>query len=469
MGNIVGAFLTPHPPIIMKEIGRGEEKKAERTINSMELISKKIALIEPDTIVVITPHGPVFQDAITIGYEKELYGDMKSFGYENIYINKENSYNLAKKIIEKSKNNGIPVLKLNKESSKTYNIDYNLDHGVQVPLYFIEKEYKDYKLLHITYGLLSFVDLYRFGMIIQSVVENSEENVVVIASGDLSHKLLETGPYNYHPDGPKFDKELLDILESGDYIKILDIDKTMRSNAAECGLRAIEVLLGSIDGYYSDPVKLSYEGPFGVGYGIVDFNIGIKNDNYKLEEEIKKKEKDKLKNTKINESIYVKLARQSLNNYIKNGEIMDVPEDLPRDLIENRAGVFVSIHKDGNLRGCIGTISPYRNSVADEIIHNAISAGTKDYRFSSIRDFELDDLEYSVDVLMKPEKIDSIEHLDIKKYGVIVTSGSKRGLLLPNLDGINSIEEQVEIAKKKAGIDDNEVFELERFEVIRYK
>jgi AmmeMemoRadiSam system protein A len=134
-----------------------------------------------------------------------------------------------------------------------------------------------------------------------------------------------------------------------------------------------------------------------------------------------------------------------------------------------RAGTFVSLHKDGRLRGCIGTIQPVRSCVAEEIADNAISAATRDPRFSPVRPEELDSLEISVDVLSEPESISSKSELDVKRYGVIVTSGHRRGLLLPDLDGVDTVDEQLAIAKKKAGIREGEPCSLQRFEVVRHR
>lgn len=136
--------------------------------------------------------------------------------------------------------------------------------------------------------------------------------------------------------------------------------------------------------------------------------------------------------------------------------------------MKNKAGTFVSIKKNGELRGCIGTILPTKENIALEIISNAISSGTRDPRFNAVREDELDSLSYSVDVLLEPEPIDSIEDLDVKKYGVIVRAGFRTGLLLPNLEGVDTPEEQVSIALRKAGISPKENYSMERFEVIRY-
>ena len=171
---------------------------------------------------------------------------------------------------------------------------------------------------------------------------------------------------------------------------------------------------------------------------------------------------------KEQEDAYVKLARMSMEEYVHTGRVLHAPDHLPEEMYNTRAGVFVSIKKQGALRGCIGTIQAAYSSIAEEIIYNAISASTRDPRFPVVKAEELEKLTISVDVLGDMEQIDSLDKLDVKRYGVVVTKGRRRGLLLPNLEGVNTIEEQVAIAKQKAGIGDLEEVQLERFEVVRH-
>ena len=154
---------------------------------------------------------------------------------------------------------------------------------------------------------------------------------------------------------------------------------------------------------------------------------------------------------------------------MKDRRIAEVPDGLPEELTRSRAGAFVSIHRQGRLRGCIGTIAPTRDSLAEEIIHNAVSAASRDPRFDPIRPDELPWLEINVDVLGEPEDIASEAELDVKRYGVIVRRGHRRGLLLPDLDGVDTVGQQVDIARRKAGIAPNERVELQRFEVVRHR
>lgn len=171
---------------------------------------------------------------------------------------------------------------------------------------------------------------------------------------------------------------------------------------------------------------------------------------------------------KAEESIYVKLARETVEKYVKGGFKIPVPDGLPSEMTERRAGTFVTLYKFGRLRGCIGTIYPLTDNIAKEIIQNAVSAAIRDPRFQPVSDIELKDLVYSVDVLGDTEDIDSPDQLDVKKYGVIVSNDYRKGLLLPNLDGIDTVEEQISIARQKAGITEGEKVKLQRFEVVRY-
>ena len=164
----------------------------------------------------------------------------------------------------------------------------------------------------------------------------------------------------------------------------------------------------------------------------------------------------------------MKLARSAVEAWVKDRRYIPVPEGLPEEMLSERAGAFVSIHKNGRLRGCIGTISATQSCVAKEIIQNAASASTADPRFSPITEKELSTLEISVDVLEEPEPIDSPDQLDVKQYGVIVSHGLKRGLLLPNLEGVDTVEDQISIARQKGGIGEREKYSLQRFRVVRH-
>lgn len=163
----------------------------------------------------------------------------------------------------------------------------------------------------------------------------------------------------------------------------------------------------------------------------------------------------------------VELAKDAVESYVRHGRVLKSEEVA--DEMKAEAGVFVSIKKHGGLRGCMGTFEPTKANVAEEIVANAISSATTDPRFTPVMASELDDLEYSVDILTSPEPVDSVDQLDPEEYGVIVESGFKRGLLLPAIEGVASVGKQIEICRAKAGILNDEPIKLYRFQVRRYK
>ncbi|HML49390.1 MAG TPA: AmmeMemoRadiSam system protein A, partial [Clostridia bacterium] len=284
----------------------------------------------------------------------------------------------------------------------------------------------------------------------------------------LSHRLKADGPYGFRPEGPQYDARLMDAMGRAAFGELLDFSETFCEDAGECGHRSFAIMAGCFDGAAVHAEALSYEGTFGVGYGVCLFSPGEKDDSRRFLDRALKKEDERLQKRRDGEDAYVRLARLSVETYVTSGKRARLPEGLPEDMTGRRAGTFVSLHKNGQLRGCIGTTSATKPSVAEEILQNGVSACAEDPRFSPVGEDELPLLEYSVDVLGDAEPIDSADLLDVKRYGVIVTSGRRRGLLLPDLEGVDTVEEQVAIAKRKAGIRPDEKVSLQRFEVIRH-
>ena len=169
----------------------------------------------------------------------------------------------------------------------------------------------------------------------------------------------------------------------------------------------------------------------------------------------------------MSEHPLVQLARRTIETFVKEGKVIEPPKELSPEMKE-KAGVFVSLHRQGTLRGCIGTFAPTAENVAQEVIRNAVESSSRDPRFPPVGKGELADLEISVDVLTDPVPVKSAQELDAKKYGVIVKSGPRKGLLLPDLSGVNTPEEQIAICRKKAWIAEDEPVELFRFEVRRF-
>ncbi len=460
--SIAGAFIVPHPPIILPEVGKGKEKEIQKTIDAYKETARQIAKLKPDTIVLTSPHAVMYSDYFHISPGQSARGDLGKFGVNNVKVEAVYDSEFVNALTEAAEKEKLPAGTLGEREKA-------LDHATIVPLRFINEQYTSYKLVRIGLSGLSALDHYRLGKCIAGTAEKLARRVVFVASGDLSHKLKEDGPYGFDAAGPAFDKDITAAMAKSDFLRFLTFDEDFCESAAECGLRSFIIMAGALDGKAVNAEFLSYEGTFGVGYGVCAFIINGDDENRHFDEIYIKKQTEQINAVKSGEDAYVRLARLSLETFVKTGVKIKIPTGLPEEMLNQRAGTFVSLKKHGQLRGCIGTISPVTDSVADEIIRNAVSAGTEDPRFPEVVESELKDIVYSVDVLTPAEPIASIAELDVKRYGVIVSKGYKRGLLLPNLDGVNTPEQQVSIAIQKGGIKPDENYTLERFEVVRHK
>ncbi len=477
--GLLAAFIVPHPPLAVHEVGKGKENEIEPTLQAYRQVACEIAELKPDTIIVTSPHSILYADYFHISPGSGATGDFGQFGAGQVKLSVSYDEDLAHAIEDLAWKEGIPA---GMEGER----DPKLDHGTMVPLYFVNQKYQDYKLIRIGLSGEPAAMHYRLGQCIRKAAEASGKRVILIASGDLSHKLKESGPYGYAKEGPEFDRQVTEAMQKGDFLAFLNFDPAFCEAAAECGLGSFRIMAGAWAGEAVTSELLSYEGPFGVGYAVASF-YPIRLDKHASEQaadltkeqpgidvlqEYERQQARKIEQVRNGEDPYASLARKSVEYYVNHQKQMNADiymgMDLPAELLNTRAGAFVSLKKNGQLRGCIGTILPTQATLAEEIVGNGVSACARDPRFLPVTPGELPDLVYSVDVLSEPERIESAEELDVKRYGVIVTQGNRRGLLLPNLDGVDTIEEQIAIASDKAGIRRGSEVELQRFEVVRH-
>ena len=462
--GIKAAYMVPHPPLIVPAVGRGGEKDIIETTRAYERVAEHIAKIAPDTIIITSPHSVMYADYFHISPGTGSAGDFARFGAPQVSFDVDYDTEFVAQLEKLLKQNKFPAGTQGERERE-------LDHGTMVPLYFIRKHYKEGKIIRIGLSGLPLADHYKLGMFIKQVAEELGRNAVFVASGDLSHKLQDYGPYGFDPAGPVYDKRIMEAASKADFGGMLEFDEDFLDKAAECGHRSFVIMAGAFDGVDVKPEVLSHQDVTGVGYGIAIFEPGEKNDSRCF----LKASADKIKATES--TPYVKLARATIEQFVKTGKRLKFPSELPAGLAEalpeeatkERAGAFVSVHKNGMLRGCIGTIGPVQDSIAEEIISNAISAVSRDPRFERVREDELELLEINVDILGKPENIDGPDQLDVKRYGVIVSCGARKGLLLPDLEGVDTVEEQIDIARRKGRISPDDDYKLQRFEVVRYK
>lgn len=459
---MLGAILTPHPPVLLPEVGRGREQEIHATDSAMRPAAEQVARWDPDVLIVASPHTIMYGDYFHIAPGRGAVGDMSAFGAPQVRIQVQYDVPLRDEIVSRAQAAGLRAGTLGQR-------DPALDHGVLIPLYFLRKAGVESPIVRMGLSGFSPLEHYRLGRCVAEAAEALGRRAVFVASGDLSHKLKENGPYGLAPEGPVFDEAVTKAMASGDFLQFLTMDPSLCERAAECGLRSFQMMAGALDDLAVEPRLLSHEGTFGVGYAVALFPVTGKDENRRFAVACEQAQRARMEARRAREDPWVRLARLSLETYVRTRRRLEsLPDDLPQELTGQTAGAFVSLHVSGRLRGCIGTIAPTQVNVAREIMENAVSAGTRDPRFPPVQVGELDELEYSVDVLGEPERVDSPAQLDPKKYGVIVSCGQRRGLLLPDLEGVDTVEQQIDIARQKGGIQAAEPYTLQRFRVVRH-
>jgi len=239
--SIKYAVITPHPPLIIPDIGGRYLGEVTSTVESMVTLGKKIKEISPETFIVVSPHCELFLKYFGVVTQERIEGDFREFGAPMVKLEFEIDTTLTQRIIDSARESDLPVREI---------LDVYLDHGAMVPLYYLTREL-DYKprLVLISFSLLPLERIYSFGKVIDSV---AEENVVFVASGDMSHRLLPGAPNGYDPMGKIFDQAVVEIVKSGNLKGLLDLDPELVERAGECGLRSLVMLAGVMDGKKSE-------------------------------------------------------------------------------------------------------------------------------------------------------------------------------------------------------------------------
>ena len=438
--SLVFAGIAPHPPIMVPEVGRESIAGVRASIDAMAELTRRVIDSGAESVVLISPHAPLEVDSFVAYEGPRVYADFSMFNAPSTEFSVRVDEDLLNAITAAAASQNYQVSKL---------VDGLLDHGTAVPLYFLLRNGWQGEVVALGYSFLSNNDHLRFGSCVARAVDQVGRRVAFIASGDLSHRLRPEAPAGYNPRAHRFDDEVVDALRTNTPERIVEIDQDLRRLAGECGYRSMLVAIGAASELPLHCEVMSYEAPFGVGYLVAQLTSAP----------VEMDEAEGLPD----------LARRAVETFTLTGEVVD-PVISPEGLLAARAPCFVCLKtRDGELRGCIGTIEPAKDTLAQEIVANAISAATNDPRFNSVRDSELADLVYSVDVLM-PAEPTLMESLDPAIYGVIVEdeSESRRGLLLPDIPGVDTAEQQVDIAKRKAGISPETPVKLLRFKVDRY-
>lgn len=259
--GILAAFMVPHPPLIVPEVGRGEEKKIQKTIDAYGKVAQRIGEIMPETLVVISPHQVMYADYFHISPGKGARGDLAQFRAAGVRMEAVYDTAFVGKLCSQADACGLPA---GTEGERTP----RLDHGTMVPLYFVNQYWAGYQLVRIGLSGLPLRMHVQLGKCIQDTAESLGRKTVVIASGDLSHRLKPDGPYGYQKEGPEYDRQIMEVMGKGDFPKLLHFPEDFCRRAGECGHRSFTIMAGALSQKKFTARQLSYEGPFGVGYGI---------------------------------------------------------------------------------------------------------------------------------------------------------------------------------------------------------
>jgi MEMO1 family protein len=440
---LVFSGIAPHPPIMVPEVGRESIAGVRASIDAMAELTRRVIETGAETVILISPHARLEVESFVAYPGPNVYGDFSNFQAPGTEFSARVDEELLTAITRAAASESYSISMLD---------DDVLDHGTAVPLYFLLRNGWQGQVVALGYSFLSNHDHIRFGSCIAKAVDQLGRRVAFVASGDLSHRLKPEAPAGYNPSAHRFDEEVVAALRSNEPERIVEIDHGLRRLAGECGYRSMLVAIGAAAELPLSCEVMSYEAPFGVGYLVAQLTHAPSELTGDVPSDLPA------------------LARRAVETFTLTGEIVE-PLISQEGLLAARAPCFVCLKmRDGELRGCIGTIESAKDTLAQEIVANAISAATNDPRFDAVRESELGDIVYSVDVLL-PAELAEMDQLDPSVYGVIVEDEdeSRRGLLLPDIPGVDTAAQQVEIAKRKAGISPETPVKLLRFKVERYR
>ena len=427
MSGIVAGALTAHPPILLPEVGGAESQRVQATAHAMQELDAILVAAPATLAIVISPHSPSSMTSLPVRRATRVGGDLARFRAPQVRIEADVDLDLASKLVADGQRAGFAL---------TWAEDSELDHGVVVPLHLLPRTMKSKHCVFLGVSGWPLQRFLAFGGWLQQWLQH--RGAILIASGDLSHRLTPDAPYGFRPEGPVFDRLVIDALRGHDWQRIEGVDPDLVEEAGECGLRPLAILLGAARAAGLTSQVLSYEGPFGVGYPVVAF-------------------------TGARVALDIQdLGRRAIETYLRSHQLIEPPEPIPMEW-QAPSAAFVTLRKNGAMRGCVGSTRPTEATAAHELIRYAIASAVRDPRFHPVRLDEVPLLSIRVQLLDPAEPITDITRIDPKTDGIIVRSGDRQALLLPGIDEIVTPEQQLRAACQKAGIDRHAALQVERF------
>ena len=427
MSGIVAGALTAHPPILLPEVGGAESQRVQATAHAMQELDAILVAAPATLAIVISPHSPSSMTSLPVRRATRVGGDLARFRAPQVRIEADVDLDLASKLVADGQRAGFAL---------TWAEDSELDHGVVVPLHLLPRTMKSKHCVFLGVSGWPLQRFLAFGGWLQQWLQH--RGAILIASGDLSHRLTPDAPYGFRPEGPVFDRLVIDALRGHDWQRIEGVDPDLVEEAGECGLRPLAILLGAARAAGLTSQVLSYEGPFGVGYPVVAFT------GARVVLDIQD------------------LGRRAIETYLRSHQLIEPPEPIPMEW-QAPSAAFVTLRKNGAMRGCVGSTRPTEATAAHELIRYAIASAVRDPRFHPVRLDEVPLLSIRVQLLDPAEPITDITRIDPRTQGIIVRSGDRQALLLPGIDEVVTPEQQLRAACQKAGIDRHAALQVERF------
>lgn len=486
--SIVGAFLVPHPPAVFPEIGKDRAEALLQTSQALRSVSRSIAEMEPDTIVVFSPHAPSYGNYFHIAPGKAARGYLglpegphaaanlcwQLMPRRFALVKADALYDVeyARQLAEASTGQRCPAGSRGARGGK-------LDVGTTVPLRFINESYSRYRLVRCSPSRLSPLHHYLFGKQVALVADALQRRTVVIASGDLSHRLSRDSAFGFAADAESFDRQVLDALETANFLDLMTMDSELSERSGECGLRPLVMLAGVLDGKKVCTDVLSYEKPFGVGHAVASFGLRGEDASRRFDRGYERWRRNRAREAREAEGPLAAFARWALEECVLSGQepalgardLERLAAEVGEEVLDAAASVFVTLRLSGHLRGSFGSLVAKKGTFAEELVRNAIGAGFQDVRFDRVRKDELPFLEYEVDVVASSERVGGAEDLDPRSFGVCAFTPRRKkcGVVLPNPQSPLTGSEQLAIALQKGGIDAMERYSIERFSTVRHR
>lgn len=443
--SISCAVLMCHAPIVIPAIAAQQAPLCSATTEAMRRTARALVAHEPALIVLVSPHAPRRPKSIGLTFDETLHGDFSRFGHAQVALRLRGAPDEAERIAQKAYAQHVPTHTLAGRA---------LDHGSLVPLFFVHEAGYRGRVIVASLPYPGTELESAFGQALHDAAQDSQQRWAILASGDMSHRLTRDAPAGFEPRAQEFDKGFARALRLGDLRRAVTTDPDLQELAAEDVVQSTTVAAAAVQFEAHGTQVFAYEAPFGVGYlEALLFSQGAD-----AHADI---DHDAPPNALV--TVALSAIEHALHGIPYVPAQLEPPWDQPR-------AVFVTLRSpDGELRGCIGRTEPMAPSLVDEVADCAVGAATRDLRMEAVTLDELADLQIEVSVLHPPTPVADRVRLDAKRFGVVVEHGHKRGVLLPDVEGVDSVEQQIQIALRKAGIAAHTPYTLSCFRVDKVK